>query len=429
MKRTYTRYVRALLLTAFTLTACNTVSLAQIKKLKVLFLGNNTTGMGLPMLTNDVARSAGDTLEFDSNTPGGFTLKQHAADPTSKAKILTGKWNYVIFQEQSEMASARVPDVELNMYPFAHELDSLVHEWNPCGRSMYFMTWGFPDGDPMNCPTNPFVCDYNGMDSLIADRTRMLSDNNEGLISPVGVVFKEIMKMSPGINLFAPDRMNASDAGNYAAAVTFYTVLFRKDPTTITFNFTLAPPEATTIRNIVRDLVYDDLSKWHIGDYDPKVGFTSSTAGSTVTFNSSPSLFVSNFKWYFGDGDSSTAPNPVHTYMADGIYKVKLYGDDCLRKDSANVEVEIKTTGMENVNLASGWGLYPNPAGNTLFLKNVANNQPEASFEISNLLGQKVMAVGRYDYKPIDISVLPKGVYLIQLIVSGQPVNMKFVKD
>ncbi len=33
----------------------------------------------------------------------------------------------------------------------------------------------------------------------------------------------------------------------------------------------------------------------------------------------------SSYKWYFGDGDSSTLASPTHTYGADGVYTVELY--------------------------------------------------------------------------------------------------------
>lgn len=42
---------------------------------KVLFLGNSYTAVNnLPQMMADVAVSAGDSLWFDSNTPGGYTL-------------------------------------------------------------------------------------------------------------------------------------------------------------------------------------------------------------------------------------------------------------------------------------------------------------------------------------------------------------------
>src|SRR5687768_13694632 len=69
----------------------------------VLFLGNSYTGVNnLPQLVHDVALSAGDTLAFDSYTPGGYQLVDHSIDVTSQNKIMTGGWDYVVIQGQSQ---------------------------------------------------------------------------------------------------------------------------------------------------------------------------------------------------------------------------------------------------------------------------------------------------------------------------------------
>ncbi|MCS6935736.1 MAG: PKD domain-containing protein, partial [Chitinophagales bacterium] len=57
----------------------------------------------------------------------------------------------------------------------------------------------------------------------------------------------------------------------------------------------------------------------------------SSTQFTNLTVNNSGSA-VLDYKWYFGDGDSSTALNPVHTYLNSGTYNVTLtanYGSSC----------------------------------------------------------------------------------------------------
>ncbi|MBK7856008.1 MAG: hypothetical protein IPJ79_15005 [Bacteroidetes bacterium] len=65
----------------------------------VLFLGNSYTGVNnLPQLVHDVALSAGDTLLFDSYTPGGYQLVSHNNDSTSIYKIMAGGWQYVVLQ-------------------------------------------------------------------------------------------------------------------------------------------------------------------------------------------------------------------------------------------------------------------------------------------------------------------------------------------
>jgi hypothetical protein len=45
----------------------------------------------------------GDTLIFDSNTPGGESFFGHYHyEPMTISKIQTGNWDYVVLQEQSQ---------------------------------------------------------------------------------------------------------------------------------------------------------------------------------------------------------------------------------------------------------------------------------------------------------------------------------------
>jgi PKD repeat protein len=55
----------------------------------------------------------------------------------------------------------------------------------------------------------------------------------------------------------------------------------------------------------------------------PVAGFTSSSNGFTAIFTNTSTGAVSS-NWNFGDGGTSTDPNPVHTYAADGTYTVTL---------------------------------------------------------------------------------------------------------
>ena len=89
-----------LLLTGFQLHA--QVSAPQVKH--VLFLGNSYTYVNnLPQMLADMALSTGDTLIFDSNLPGGYTLNGHSTNPTSQPKILQGGFDYVVLQEKSQL--------------------------------------------------------------------------------------------------------------------------------------------------------------------------------------------------------------------------------------------------------------------------------------------------------------------------------------
>jgi len=55
----------------------------------------------------------------------------------------------------------------------------------------------------------------------------------------------------------------------------------------------------------------------------PVANFTVETDGLEATFTNT-SLHATSYTWDFGDGNTSTAANPVHTYSADGSYTVNL---------------------------------------------------------------------------------------------------------
>lgn len=50
----------------------------------------------------------------------------------------------------------------------------------------------------------------------------------------------------------------------------------------------------------------------------------SGTVGQPVSFSSTCSMDASKYKWDFGDGNTSTEANPMHTYITKGTYTVKL---------------------------------------------------------------------------------------------------------
>jgi hypothetical protein len=233
---------------------------SQSQTKQVLFLGNSYTEyFNLPQRVADMASSTGDFLIFDSNTPGGYTLEYHYTDSTSLAKIASGDWDFVVLQEQSQRPAFPISDVESNVFPYAHLLDSLIIAQNAGAETVFYQTWGRKNGDGENCGSWPPVCTYAGMDSLLRLRYRMLAERNDAILSPVGDVWNKLRQDFPSLNLYDADESHPSNAGTYAAACTFYTVIFKKNPTDITFDFTLTPEDAANIRATTKAVVYDKL--------------------------------------------------------------------------------------------------------------------------------------------------------------------------
>lgn len=238
--------------------------------INVLFLGNSYTAYNnLPQLVADCAASTNRMVNVQSNTPGGYTFQGHSTNNTSIELISQGDWDFVVLQEQSQLPSFPDFQVSQDVYPYASKLNDTILYFNECAETVFYMTWGRENGDSQNCANWPPVCTYEGMDDLLNERYRQMAEDNEAIISPVGAVWRNIRTNYPDLDLYASDGSHPSAEGSYAAAVAFYTVLFREDPTEITFDFSVAAEEAAIIRQVVKEVVYNHLlAEWHVGEYD-----------------------------------------------------------------------------------------------------------------------------------------------------------------
>ena len=399
-------------------------------KRRALFIGNSYTSVNnLPQMVADVAASVDDTLLFDSSTPGGYTLQGHSSNATSLSKIALGNWDYVVLQEQSQFPSFPISQVETEVFPFAHILDSLINAKNSCVETVFYLTWGRKNGDASNCASWPPVCTYSGMDSLLNMRYRMMADSNKAILSPVGAVWKYIRQNFPSIELYQSDESHPSIAGTYAAACSFYATLFRKDPTAITFNSTLSAKDAADIRIASKLVVYDSLKNWHIGEYDPLANFTYSISnGNQVNFTNS-SLNATNFNWNFGDGGTSISNNPTYTYLSKGTYKVQLISNKCDIFDTTFQTIKITMpVGVDETTLTNDLNIYPNPVSTILSLQCSLSNK--TAYKILGVFGQEIQSgIINNIEKKINVSLLSEGIYLLQLYENNEALGQqKFVK-
>ncbi len=74
----------------------------------------------------------------------------------------------------------------------------------------------------------------------------------------------------------------------------------------------------------------------------PNAGFSSTSNGFVATFTNS-STNASTYSWNFGDGNTSTLTNPVHTYTADGTYTVVLTATNACGTTTSTKTVVIVT--------------------------------------------------------------------------------------
>ena len=233
---------------------------------RAFFAGNSYTSVNdLPRMVADIAQSMGDELIYASNTPGACTFELHCSN-ASMDKICQGGWDFVVLQEQSQLPAFPIEMVEEMVYPFAKQLVDSTYAFNPDGEAMFYMTWGRKNGDTEFGPMYPMMSTYEGMDSLLYARYMYMAETNDASVCPVGRVWHYLRDTHGEIELYTPDESHPSLAGSYAAACAFYTMMFGRDPDSITYEAGLGMKTAGIIRSAVHEVVYDSLWKWQRPD-------------------------------------------------------------------------------------------------------------------------------------------------------------------
>lgn len=398
----------------------------------VLFLGNSYTYVNnLPSLIQQAATSTGDTFTYDSNTPGGHRLKGHATNTTSINKIAVGNWDYVVLQDQSQYPSFSDVQVAIEVYPYATQLSNLIKQHNPCATTAFYMTWGRENGDAQNCVEWPAVCTYEGMDNLLRQRYQIMANDNNGITSPVGAVWRYLRTNHPTLDLYSGDGSHPSLMGSYTAAITFYCSLYRKDPTLVTFNSTLSAADATIIKNTVKQVVFNDFSEWNIGKYDPIASFDTTNTNENYTFTNTSENGIS-YNWDFGDGTTTTDQNPIHTYSNNGDYTITLTITNCGKTSIATHNIAVSAlTINDNDPIDNNFYLIENLITDYLTISSNLFTQNRYQINIISVIGQQITTVNSYKntLQKIDINTLAAGVYILTISNSNKNIyTTKFIK-
>ncbi len=399
------------------------LSYAQQTK-KVYFIGNSyTITNNLPNLIKQVAASTGNILDYDETTPGGESWQNHMYNPTVTNTIQNTAWDYVVLQEQSQRPALH----DSYSFPYAAVLNDRIKKSNPCVQTMFFMTWGYKEGDKVNCNGGlTYMCTYEGMDDKIYDSYMRLAKENKALVSPVGKVWRTIRDKHPALELYSLDKSHPSMLGSMAAAYTFYTLIFQQDPTLVTYNSSISPSDAAILKQIVKEVVYDDLSAWTFTVRDKKAQFSFNlTEDATFTFTNESSL-ADTYHWDFGDGTTSDLENPTHSYTEIGTYTITLTVEVCGERYMTQQEIVVETLSLEQFNSLE-FKIYPNPTMDYLRV----DTQENLLFSIFDLAGkkQKVVVDLIGEHVQIEVNHLARGTYILVVEDKNQKVTrFKFVR-
>lgn len=386
---------------------------------KVLWIGNSYTSVNnLPQVVRDIALSAGDTVEFDSNAPGGYTFQNHSTNATTIQKIKSQKWNFVVLQAQSQEPSFPPTQVQSQTMPYAHFLDSLVRDNDSCTETIFYMTWGRKYGDQSNCAGYPPLCTFKGMQARLRDSYLQMANDNHAIVAPAGMAWQKSWETDSLINLWSSDNSHPSMAGTYLTACVFYAAIFRKSPIGISYSPLGNQATTTFLQTVAHHTVFDSLSNWNIGTYLPIANFLAATDSSwnSYVFQNNSKNYTSAL-WNFGDSTQlSTIGN--HTYNAAGNYTVKLYVyDDCGNVDSTAKNILITAaTEVKPVFNENNISVFPNPTKSKLITVIVNSKSIGSEFKIVNILGATVISGYCLQmHTQLDLSSLKAGFYFLEI--------------
>lgn len=333
---------------------------------KVCFLGNSyTNSNNLPQIISDLADADGNTLIDDKNTPGGYTLEGHSTNTLSLTKIAGDEWDFVVLQDQSQRPSFPWAQVNEEVFPFAEILCDSIRSANECAIPMFFNTWGRRDGDDQWDSINTFA----KMNQRLHVAYDYMADEHSGILSPVGIGFEHIANDddSPVTHseLYVGDGSHPSIYGSYLAACIFYELIFDTSVQGNTFSPGALTSEVTEyIQNVAHHVIHE-VDSVTVNYTNPEASYTVSYSGTTATFTNTSEHAFSYF-WEFGDGETSTEENPVHTYPDAGDYEATLTAIYCGREDEATGASYASITESEGILFS----IYPNPSENgTIFIK------------------------------------------------------------
>jgi hypothetical protein len=162
----------------------------------------------------------------------------------------------------------------------------------------------------------------------------------------------------------------------------------------------------------------------------PSSEFSFNLIGTEVTLSyQSFGIEFDSLRWDFGDGQASSESNPIHLYDNSGNYNICLrsYRGACTSLTCKPVQI---TVTANNSGLKSVLQLIPNP-GSGLF-RVISSEALIGGVRILDIRGGLVYAVpgtAPSVSESLDLSALPAGSYILEVLLSSGPQRIRLVKE
>ena len=151
-----------------------------------------------------------------------------------------------------------------------------------------------------------------------------------------------------------------------------------------------------------------------------------------VQFSNQSGGMPTSFFWDFGDGNTSTDNNPLHTYTVEGTYTVKLIITNASSSDSIVKTdfIDALPNGLNEIDAISNIAIFPNPMSNdqSLFIKHEGVDVEK--IQIIDILGKTVdfNLSKSGNISQVSFNSISKGIYFISFFNNdGLILQKKFI--
>ncbi len=161
----------------------------------------------------------------------------------------------------------------------------------------------------------------------------------------------------------------------------------------------------------------------------PTAQFTYSSSELTVNFTNQ-STGATDYLWDFGDGNTSTEENPVHTYATGGAFSVSLNAilQDC--EDNSTVVINVPVVGINESAEDRTFTILPNPNNGQFVIEteNLINVVQVTIFDIAGkIIFTREEITSNNPTVPINLDGIRKGVYFVKISSDGNDLTKKLV--
>lgn len=400
--------------------------------LRVLFIGNSMTYVeDLPGLLTNLASSNGKTVITAQRTPGGYFLADHIEDPLSLSLMAQG-FDYIVVQEQSSgnmQPALPSPDITRPI----EVIDSIAKAH--CSKLLLYATPGYPETHPWSNET------YEDMQAYIIYNYSLTAQSVRAACLPTAHAFRDVIRNHPGMSGMwaSPTDHHPGIKGQYLHACVMYSVLYKESAVGSPAPSGMNESDASLLQQTAWNFANDSALQLGYHFIDTFVtGFQRTIAGSNVLFVDTSSSFIDRIEWDFGDQSGITVSEPVlfqefgaieHSYPDTGCFwlKRRLYWGTCENAmDSALICLQ--PTSVPDAMGLNPVQLHPNPTSGVIHIR--SSDKTSSSIVITDLGGRVVMGENTLDrFTTLDISFLPRGVYLVEILNSGGRFHAKVIKE